>query len=686
MTRRIGIALIVLLAVASSNAWSQTIFDAVKKGDAAAVTALLANDASQIKARDRYTLTPLHWAVLEGNRDMVERLVAAGADMNARNRLNATPLDVARLHRQDEIVRWLLGHGADPTPGRWPAVEGDYVGEKTPDSAAKLFSPLMVSSVVAEHGAPVFTPDGREVFWAVTFDDPSQGEILSMKRVGTTWSEVRPVAFSQPRVRDVSPVLSADGNRLYFQSCRPVATARATPEYNIWFADRAGDGWAEPHLLDASISSGKDGRPLVTKDGTLYFVSWRDGVNRIYRSALVNGRYGAPEKLDAPFNDDVIPAWVSDDQARIIFESTRPGGLGKTDFWVSVRDGNGRWQEPANLGPGINSEADEAFGSFSPDGKYFFFGSNRDGNADVYWVSAPALLSGVQKDTPAPRKIADRLYTITGAGATVTVLVAEGAVLTVDSGVNPDDGAAIVRGIRGVSQAPIRYVVYTHYHPDHVGGAAAFPSTTTVISHASTRRMLPSLEQITKRTFVSPQVTFDSELTLHVGGEEIRLLYLGPGHTGGDVMVYFPRQRVLHIGDLLFTNGWVPRLDADAGASVDNWLKIFDAIAAMDVERIVPGHGEIVDKAGFLRISAVARAYLTDLQAEVARLMDRKLSLEEIKKTLRFPKYAHMELAEMLLPYNIDGVYRELDAKRKRTTHRAIPNARIPSAAPITGD
>ena len=249
-------------------------------------------------------------------------------------------------------------------------------------------------------------------------------------------------------------------------------------------------------------------------------------------------------------------------------------------------------------------------------------------------VAAAVVASSAASQSPerperlVPQKIAENLYVLTGAGANVTALVTADGVVVVDSGNYPVDGGDVVRSLGRLSAAPIRHLVYTHYHNDHVGGGAGFPPTTLVVSHPNTRRMVSAearimaaallgplerrvaelrtaqtpewkaaqqeldrtrqaLDRLSKQPFVFPQVTFDSRLTLHVGGDEVHLLHLGPGHTDGDVMVYFPRQRVLHIGDLLFTNNWPPRLDGDAGARVDNWLKILDEVARLLVDEEV---------------------------------------------------------------------------------------------------
>jgi len=302
--------------------------------------------------------------------------------------------------------------------------------------------------------------------------------------------------------------------------------------------------------------------------------------------------------------------------------------------------------------------------------------------------------------------VSESLYVITGAGCNVIIIVTEEGILVVDSGEKPNMAEKLLAKIRDISGQPIRYLIFTHYH--HIVGAEGFPSSAIVISHVNTRDNIPlyrkilselfeknigelkrkaaqlekekspelekfrmelelrmkQRESIKKQRDVLPRMTFDSKTTLYLGGQQVELLYLGPGHTNGDVLVYFPGEKVIHVGDLLYTNGWVPRLDGDAGSSADNWSKIFRRVAAMDVDKIIPGHGEVVDKEGYLKVSQVFSEYLTDLKAEVKRYIKQGASLEKIKAELKLPKYQHMGMGEILLPWNIEGVYREIMASK----------------------
>jgi glyoxylase-like metal-dependent hydrolase (beta-lactamase superfamily II) len=131
---------------------------------------------------------------------------------------------------------------------------------------------------------------------------------------------------------------------------------------------------------------------------------------------------------------------------------------------------------------------------------------------------------------------------------------------------------------------------------------------------------------------VLPDVTFDRSMTIHLGGREIRLLYLGPGQQDGDTFVLFPHARAL------FTPGSFARHSMPNMAfttSVENWIGLLDQVAAMDVDVLLPGHGDIANRADVKELSVM----LADEYATVKAAIARGLPLAEAQRTLTFPQY-----------------------------------------------
>ena len=121
-----------------------------------------------------------------------------------------------------------------------------------------------------------------------------------------------------------------------------------------------------------------------------------------------------------------------------------------------------------------------------------------------------------------------------------------------------------------------------------------------------------------------PDVTFDDEQVLEIGGKTIRLLHLGRGHTDGDLVVLFEDDRVLHTGDLFF-NRRFPNIDLEAGGSIPDWIATLDRMVALDFDRVIPGHGSLSDRAGILGF----RAFLRELWSIGRDAAREGLSLEE---------------------------------------------------------
>jgi len=377
------------------------IHDAARRGDIEMMSLWLSRDPGLVNAKDRYGHTPLHIAAIYERTKIVDLLLEKGTDINIKSTSGATALNYAQAHGQVEVAKLLIRKGADQSARKWPVIRGDYLGQKRPGPTAELFAPGIISSPYWEHSPLVFSQDGKEIFWSVVLEDPSRAVILGMKRLGDEWTEPTVFSFSKPEFRDVCPTLSADGKVLYFTSCRPTTKTGKAGDFNMWFVSRAGEGWSEPQLLAPGIASGDDARPIFTKDGTMYFGSWREGSidgSNIYRSALVDGQYTKPMRLEATFNTgNAVPTYVAPNGAYLIFESFKAGGRGGSDFWISFRHTNGSWGEAVNLGDEVNSKSNDLFGGFSPDGKYFFFVSGRNGNNDIYWIDAGVIEKIIQK-------------------------------------------------------------------------------------------------------------------------------------------------------------------------------------------------------------------------------------------------------------------------------------------------
>jgi dipeptidyl aminopeptidase/acylaminoacyl peptidase len=265
-----------------------------------------------------------------------------------------------------------------------PPLEGPYLGETPPGSSPTVFGAGVISGVNPIHGTPVFAPDGSEVFWSAVNPSTGKVRILFMRNVRGSWSAPAVAPFSRDYQNDV-PFMAPDGETLYFVSDRPVPWESPTDKQNIWLVRRTPDGWPEPTALDAVVNSiSLHWQVSVTADGTLYFAT--DGVGDIYSAAKLETGYARAMKLGNTVNTETTECcpFVSADGELLLFSRSTPDH--GADLYASFRTSTGSWSTAVNLGRGVNADGHDLCPIVSPDGKYLFFLSNREGESAVYWV------------------------------------------------------------------------------------------------------------------------------------------------------------------------------------------------------------------------------------------------------------------------------------------------------------
>lgn len=242
-----------------------------------------------------------------------------------------------------------------------------------------VFAPGVISQ--GDHEShPAFTGDGADLYFLKNMPDFSFWTIMVSHFRDGHWSEPEVASFSG-QYSDADPFITVDGSRLYFISNRPISNQKKE-DLDIWYMDRAENGWGEPKNAGTPINSpGSEWYPTMAADGTLYFGSDRAGglgQTDLYRCKLQDGKYQNIENLGEPVNSkhDEYEPWISPDQSFLLFMAIRPDGQGRSDLYLSHNE-NGKWSPPINLGSEINSSGSEYSPKITPDGKYFFFTSTR---------------------------------------------------------------------------------------------------------------------------------------------------------------------------------------------------------------------------------------------------------------------------------------------------------------------
>jgi cyclase len=272
-------------------------------------------------------------------------------------------------------------------------------------------------------------------------------------------------------------------------------------------------------------------------------------------------------------------------------------------------------------------------------------------------------------------KIADGVYFATGndrmdVWCNSVVIINENEVMLVDSSVSPEAARALIADIKSLTNKPVRHVVNTHFHFDHAHGNQVFGPEVEIIGHESTREQLRGdvLHSMTYLSFTSdlpqqiktrqnqiasetnprkkeelqqnlkltndfyrsqaeikptpPNVTFKDRMSIFRGDREIRILFLGIGHTGGDIFVYLPKEKILCTGDFL-----CPHVSYMGDGYIDEWINTLEKLKTIDFKVILPGHGEPMNTGEKI---GQFQAYLRDLWDKTIAMRAKGATAEEV--------------------------------------------------------
>ncbi len=310
-------------------------------------------------------------------------------------------------------------------------------------------------------------------------------------------------------------------------------------------------------------------------------------------------------------------------------------------------------------------------------------------------------------------KIADGVYHAVGTGAltvmcNASIIVTDAEAIVVDTHTTPAGAWALREELRSVTPQPVRFVVNSHWHFDHSHGNQIYGPGVEIIGSDFTRRMMAAGNSIKGRAFdrfiggipgqvaqlrtrlaastdvaerdrlqtqidralnhiegakavvpTPPTVTLTDQLRLYRGGREIRLLFLGRGHTGGDVVIFLPKERVVITGDLL-----VEGTAYMGDAYVADWIQTLDRLKALDFDYVLPGHGTAFK--GKTKIDHF-QAYLRDFQGEVQKLHD-AAGVPPDEAAKRIDMRAHAKnypniTAAGVIPDGVQRAYELMDGK-----------------------
>ena len=235
----------------------------------------------------------------------------------------------------------------------------------------------------------------------------------------------------------------------------------------------------------------------------------------------------------------------------------------------------------------------------------------------------------------------------------IGVSVGEDGILIVD-----DQFAPLTDQIRAalgkLNSGHLEYILNTHFHDDHSDGNEKLGAGATIIAHTNTRKRL-----LNKAEGHWPEVTFVAEASIYFNGEEIRAIHYPDGHTDGDIVIFFTKSNVVHMGDLWNSGiSSFPLADIDAGGTAKGILENVEAVLPLIPEnaRIIPGHGPASD----LKELRSYRGMLEETIGIVQRKKNDGIALEQIKKEGFPPKYDDWGKGYMSAEGWIENIYRSL--------------------------
>ena len=232
-------------------------------------------------------------------------------------------------------------------------------------------------------------------------------------------------------------------------------------------------------------------------------------------------------------------------------------------------------------------------------------------------------------------KVSNNVYMLVGAGGNIGLSIGEDGAFMIDDQFAPLT-EKILAAVGKLTDQPVRFLINTHWHGDHVGGNENMGKTGTIIvAHENVRERMSAenfMEAFNRTVPASPKaalpiVTFEDAVTIHWNGDDIHVLHVDPAHTDGDSIIHFRKANVLHMGDTFF-KGAYPFIDVSSGGSIDGVIAAADTALKMcnDETKIIPGHGELAAPDDLRKYRDVLQA----VRDRVRSLVDAGKSREEV--------------------------------------------------------
>jgi len=264
--------------------------------------------------------------------------------------------------------------------------------------------------------------------------------------------------------------------------------------------------------------------------------------------------------------------------------------------------------------------------------------------------------------------VAGSVWMLQGSGGNIGVSAGEDGIVMVDDQFAPL-APKIKAALAKISQKPVRFLVNTHWHLDHVGGNAAMAETAAILAHENVRKRMQAggelpafkLKIDPAEPRALPILTYQRDVTIWLNGEPVRALHTPPGHTDGDTVVFFTKSNVVHMGDDFFATGF-PFVDLDSGGSVRGLIGALDEVLPQipPDAKVIPGHGGLQTVADLKKY----RNRLDEIVALVDRALKSGKTVEQLQKEKILAPYEDWNAGFVKADQFIATVARDLQQKK----------------------
>jgi len=247
-----------------------------------------------------------------------------------------------------------------------------------------------------------------------------------------------------------------------------------------------------------------------------------------------------------------------------------------------------------------------------------------------------------------------------GSGANTAFVVGKKEVILIDAKMSEESAKAELAEIQKLTQNPVKYIILTHSDGDHVNGLSGFPKGLPIIAHANTKKDMEDAFKDPKMSALAPYLpnqTMTASQPMTLDSVRLELLYFGPAHTSGDLVVYLPDQKIAFVGDLVFV-GRDPLIHRQKGGTSIGLAQNLQKMLALDADTFLCGHADPLTKAD-------VRGLMTSIEekhAKVKGLVAQGKSVEEIKSAMGVASAPGQAAGRF--PSLIDIIYQEVTEKK----------------------